>query len=62
LALNSPEDVVADRKYACSDALLVIPTKGLLVACCPEGNPFSMFLEKVHVVVSLFLLNLVGVL
>ncbi len=56
------EDVVADRKYACSDALLVITAEGLLVACCSNGNSLTMLLEKVYIDVSLFLLVLVGIL
>jgi hypothetical protein len=62
LALNSSEDIVADRKYACSDALLVITAEGLLIAGCSDGKSFTMLLEKIYIDVSLLLLVPVGVL
>ena len=62
LGLNSSEDIVADRKYACSDALLVVAAEGLLVTGCSDDNSLTMLLEKIYIDVSLFLLVLVGVL
>ena len=62
MGLNSSEDIVADRKNACSDTLLVITAEGLLIACCSNGNSLTMLLEKVYIDVSLFILVLVGML
>ncbi len=62
MALNSSEDIVADRKYVCTDALLVIIAEGLLIAGYSDGNSFPMLLEKIYIDISLLLLVLVGVL